>query len=141
VKLVLTDNARTSLRRGRAAFTLIEVILATAILFMCMFAILGVLSAGVHGAGIIKRNENRPTAGMVAATMTMSNKLEAGYDSGTFGDFYPDYSWQRQIQLYSTNGLYQIDISVFHNGDAISSLSMLLYRPDSGGGPLRTGNR
>jgi hypothetical protein len=122
-------------RPGRRAFTLIEVILATAILFMCMFAILGVLASGIHAASLLKKSG--PTAGMVAAQMTMSNKLEAGFDSGNFGDLYRDYSWRREVSLYSTNGLFQVDIEVFHNGDAISSLTMLLYRPDSGS-PLRT---
>lgn len=135
MKLRLTVTRLDSRSGSWRAFTLIEVILATAILFMCMFAILGVLASGIHAASILKKSG--PTAGMVAAEMTMSNKLEEGFDSGTFGDIYPNYSWQRQIAVYATNGLFQVDISVFHDGDAVSSLSMLLYRPDSGN-PLRT---
>jgi hypothetical protein len=130
-------GARWHPKGGAArAFTLIEVILATAILFMCMFSILGLLASGIHAASILK--QNGPTPGMIAAEMTMSNKLEAGFDSGAFEgiDAYRDYTWQRQIQLFSTNGLFQVDIVVFHNGEAASTLSMLLYRPDSGN-PMR----
>jgi hypothetical protein len=119
------------------AFTLIEVVLATAILFACMFAILGLMASGIHAASILK--QSGPTPGMIAAEMTMSNKLEEGFDSGTFQgiDAYREYSWQRQVQLYSTNGLFKVDITVFRNGEAANSLSMLLYRPDSGSSNLR----
>ena len=136
MKLKTARAGPASSNESGRAFTLIEVVLATFILFTCMFAILGVLASGLHGATLLKKSG--PTAGTVAAEMTLSNKLEAGFDSGTFGEIYPEYSWQRQIALYSTNGLFQVDIAVFHNGDQISSLSMLLYRPESGN-PLRTG--
>ncbi len=129
MKLNPSNAESGAARNGARAFTLIEVILATAILFMCMFAILGLMASGLHAASLLKKDG--PTAGMVAAEMTMSNKLEVGFDSGAFGDIYPDYSWQREIELFSTNGLFQVDITVFHNGDAASALSMLLYRPDS----------
>ena len=135
MKLTATRTRPGSKGEIGRAFTLIEVVLATAILFACMFAILGVLASGLHGATLLKKSG--PTAGTVAAEMTLSNKLEAGFDSGTFGDLYPEYSWQRQISLYSTNGLFQVDIAVFHNGDQISSLSTLFYRPESGN-PMRT---
>jgi len=113
------------------AFTLIEVILATSILFMAMFSILGLMASGIHAASLLK--QNGPTPGMVAAQMTMSNKLEVGFDSGIFEgiDAYRDYTWQRDVEIYSTNGLFQVNIAVIHNGESFSTLSMLLYRPDS----------
>src|ERR1700685_2615812 len=84
-------------RPGRVAFTLIEVMIAVAIFFMAMFTILGVLSAGLHAASILR--SSGPTPGMVAAQLALTaltNKFEASSDSGDFHDIpiYEGYRWQ-----------------------------------------------
>ena len=59
------------------AFTLIEVMVAIAIFFMAMFAILGVLSSGVHAATILRTSG--PTAGMVAGQYYATNEIGRGF--------------------------------------------------------------
>ena len=103
--------------------------IAVAIFFMSMFAILGVLSSGLHAASLLRKNG--PTAGMAVAELTLTNKLEEGYETGKFGEIYPDYSWELQKREVATNGLFQVDVTVLHGGDLYSSMSILLYRPDS----------
>jgi type II secretory pathway pseudopilin PulG len=120
---------------GSDAFTLIEVMLAITIFFMAMFAILGVLASGVRAASLLRNNG--PTAGMVAAQLSATNKLEEGSESGTFHDIpiYEGYRWVSNSREVATNGLFQIDVVVVDpNGTQSSILSVLLYRPASGNG-------
>ncbi|MGD1083687.1 MAG: hypothetical protein ABSA47_02935 [Verrucomicrobiota bacterium] len=112
------------------AFTLIEVMIAVAIFFVAMFALLALLNSGIHAASILRRNA--PTPGMAVAELTQTNKLEADFKSGDFGEVYPDFTWQENISLVATNGpngLFQVDVAVFRGGAPYSSMSILLYKP------------
>ncbi len=116
-----------------AAFTLVEVMVAIAIFFMAMFAILGVMSAGVHAAAILRNSG--PTAGMIAAQLSVTNQLEDGSVSGNFNDIdiYKDYHWVYVCtEVPTATNLFQVDFVVVDpNGVQSSSLSALFYRPDS----------
>ena len=115
--------------RPTSAFTLIEVMIAVALFFMSVFAILDLTMRSLKAAHSLK--QNGPTAGMVAAELSMTNKLEEGSISGDFGDIYPDYDWTQDISIYGTNGMFQVDIVVYKKANPDSSLSLLLYRPES----------
>jgi type II secretory pathway pseudopilin PulG len=120
-----------------AAFTLIEVMLAITIFFMAMFAILSVLTSGVRAATLLRNNG--PTAGMVLAQLSATNKLEEGGASGTFQDIpiYKDYRWASDIREVATNGLFQVDVVVVdQSGNQISKMTALLYKPNSGNGQM-----
>jgi hypothetical protein len=135
-------TAPESFRTNRAtrAFTLIEVMIAIAIFFMCMFAILGVFSVGLHSALLLRRDG--PTPGMIAAELSLSNQLDEGTLSGTFGDVYPNYSWTADVINAATNGLFRLNISVLSpQGSVDSTMSILLYRPESGNALNRVGSR
>jgi len=116
------------------AFTLIEVMVAVTIFFMAMFAILGVLSSGVHAASLLRKSG--PTAGMAANPFFITNKIVEGSDSGDFSDIagYGGYRWVSEAREVATNGLFQMDFQVIDpNGNPSSILSVLLYKPDSTG--------
>ncbi len=119
--------------RARLAFTLLEVMIAVAIFFMAMFSILAVVSQSLRSAKALARNV--PTPGMVAAQLSLTNKLEEGSDSGDFEDIaegiYPEYSWESGTMIYASNGLFQVDIAVLHQGKVDSSMSFLLFKPES----------
>lgn len=129
----MPDINRDERRAGQAAFTLMEVMIAVAIFFMAMFTILGVLSASLHAASILR--SSGPTAGMVAAQLAgLTNKLEEGSDSGDFHDIpiYDGYRWVSQTTEAATNGLFRVDIEVINpSGKPDSILTVLFYRPDS----------
>jgi hypothetical protein len=117
------------------AFTLIEVMLAITIFFMAMFAILGVLSSGIHAASILRTSG--PTAGMVAGQFYITNKIEEGTYSGDFSDIagYEGYTWRSEAQEVATNGLFRMDFVVLDpRGNQYSILSVLLYKTASGSG-------
>lgn len=131
-------NTRSQLR-PEAAFSLIEVMIAIGVLFICIFAILGVVSNGLHGARALQRPDI--DAGSVAAFFSITNKHEEGIDSGDFndlGDFpdaYRDYSWERECTEVGTNGLWLESIVVIRrsSGKPESSIERLVYDPQSKG--------
>ena len=133
----LPDINRGEGRAGHVAFTLMEVMIAVSIFFMAMFTILGVLSSSLHAASLLRNNG--PTAGMVAAQLSLTNKLEEGSDSGDFRDIpiYEGYRWVSQTTEAATNGLFQVQFRVFSpSGRLDSTLTVLFYRPDSQGSHL-----
>jgi general secretion pathway protein I len=122
--------------RRRAAFTLVEVMVALGIFFMAMFTILGLVSNSLRNARALQRKT--VGCGMVAAQLSLTNKLAEGLETGDFGDMYPDFEWTRDIYEAGTNGIFQVDMIVQRrSGGAVESkMSILLYRPESPAGSL-----
>ena len=128
--------ATCSLRRraghsGRA-FSLLEVMIASGIFFMCVFAILAMVSSVLRNARGLRRIDL--DAGMVAAKLVgVTNKFFEGSESGDFGNLYPDYSYDADTYEVATNGLYQIDIIVRRRGlsQPVDKMSIYVFSPDS----------
>jgi len=126
--------------RAHQAFTLIEVMIAIAIFFMCMFAILGVFGSSLHAALLLRRDG--PTPGMIASELSLSNELDEGTLSGNFGDTYPNYNWTADVINAATNGLYRVNITITSpRGEVDSTMSVLFYRPEAANGLQRLGRR
>jgi len=113
--------------------------IAIGVLFVCIFAILGVVSNGLRGARLLQRPD--VDAGSVAAFFSITNKHEEGIESGSFddlGDFprsYNDYGWERECTEVGTNGLWLESIVVLRRstGRPESSIERLVYDPVSKG--------
>ncbi len=117
---------------GFRAFTLLEVLIALSIFFVAVFAILDVVVQNLRIARGLRLGEIDFSS--VAAELAMTNRLTEGVMSGDFGDLRPGASWTAETQLYSSNGLFRVDIVVDwpENGLARQrKASILLYRPDS----------
>lgn len=117
-------------RRLEAAFTLIEVMIACGILFIALFAILGLVSNTLRNAQALRHIP--VDAGMVAAqVLGKTNRMTIGTDSGDFGNIYPDCSWETDTEEAGTNGLVQVDIVVRRRGqaDPVDKLSILVFDP------------
>ena len=117
-----------------SAFTLLEVMIAMGIFFMCIFVILELVSTNLRHVQRLQK----PTVdiGSLAAELSLTNRLEEGGDSGNFGSLYPGVSWSREIKIVGTNGLFQVDFTVQDSsaGGGLpvpSKLSIFLYRPES----------
>src|SRR5262245_56476351 len=76
--------------RNARAFSLLEVMIACGIFFMCVFAILALVSNTLRGARSLRRID--VDAGMVSAQLFKTNRIIEGVESGDFGNAYPDYS-------------------------------------------------
>ena len=118
-------------RRVQTAFSLLEVMIASGIFFMCVFAILAMVSSVLRNARSLRRIEL--DAGMVAAQVCNTNKLTEGSESGDFGNLYPGCSWETETYEAETNGLWQVDIVVRRRGvsQPVDVISIWLYRPES----------
>jgi len=124
------QHSKFRIQNSSIAFTLMEVMLASAIFFIAMFSILGVMCQSLSAARSLQ--QSGPNAGMVAAEFTMTNRLEEGGETGDFGDVYRGYEWAREVSFYASNGLFKVEYAVSHDGKLDSMLTFLLYRPDSG---------
>ena len=123
-----------------SAFTLVEVMIAMFIFFMAVFTILGVISGALRNARALQRKT--VDAGMVAAQISLTNKLTEQLETGDFEDMYPEYGWTRDIYEVATNSLFQVDILVQKragNSPIESKTAILLYRPGSPAGGMSRG--
>jgi type II secretion system protein I len=126
------------------AFSLLEVMIAIAIFFLAVFAILSLVSTTLANA----RRLHRPQvdASAVLAHYANTNILIEGTYSGNLSDLlgkaYRDYNWTAEIREVETNHLYQVEAIVQVNGnrEILSDLSTLFYRPQSPAGSLDGGN-
>ena len=98
---------------------------------MAVFAILALVSGVLRNARSLRRVEL--DAGMVAAQISITNKLYEGSESGDFGKMYQDCSWDSDRYEVGTNGLWQVDIIVRRRGlqKPVDVMSVWLYRPES----------
>jgi Tfp pilus assembly protein PilV len=118
-------------------FTILEVLIAMAIFFMASFTILHLTSQNLASARMLQR----PPLDMnsLISDLFMTNQVEVGEQSGDFGELFPGVVWNRTITEVSTNGLFQVDVTVIEPGrrQAIEhTASLFLYRPESLTGPL-----
>ena len=116
---------------AHAAFSLLEVMIASGLFFVCIFAILAMISNVLRNARSLRRVDL--DAGMVAAQVSNTNKLTEGSQSGDFGNLYQEYSWEADQYEVGTNGLWQVDIVVHRRGlqKPADVMSIWLFRPDS----------
>lgn len=113
-------------------FTLLEVMIAMAIFFGAIFAILDLVTQNLRIARGLSLGEIDFSS--VASELSLTNRLEEGTASGDFGDSKPGASWIAETMLYASNGLYQIDITVDWPENGLvkqRTASILLYRPAS----------
>ena len=94
-------------RQGQAgaAFTLIEVAVASAIMALALFGFISVCSTALKSAKSLNRVE--VDASSLAAELSISNRLEEMSDHGDFGKLYPGYQWSRSVYEVGTNGLFR----------------------------------
>src|SRR5712672_1160788 len=96
------------------AFTLLEVMIALGIFFMAMFTILALVSNTLRNARSLQDTDVDP--GMLAAQLSLTNRIFEGSESGDFNDIskaYHDYTWDR-VNTHITNSLWQVDFVVHH---------------------------
>lgn len=119
-------------RLASGAFTLLEVLIAMGIFFMAIFAILDLVTQNLRIARGLRMGEIDFSS--IAAELSMTNRLTEGITTGDFGDLRPGASWTAETQLYSSNGLFQVDIVVDWPENGLvrqRKTSILLYRPES----------
>jgi hypothetical protein len=138
-------DVMTCARLSRRAFSLLEVMIAIAVLFIGTFAILGLISSSLENA----RRLQRPLvdASALVSQLSMTNKLIEGEYSGNLGDVlgksYSDYRYTAVIVEVQSNKLFEADYKIYNAGggnDVISRTTTLFFRPESPAGSLDGGH-
>jgi Tfp pilus assembly protein PilV len=130
--------------RCERAFSLIEVMIAAAIFFLAVFAILGLVSQTLGNARRLQRPQ--VDASPVLAQYASTNKLVEGTYSGNLsemlGDAYRNYNWTAEVTEVASNKLFSVECAVqaVDSREVISDLTTVLYRPKSDPGSLDGGN-
>jgi prepilin-type N-terminal cleavage/methylation domain-containing protein len=115
---------------SQKAFTILEVMVAMAIFFVALFAILDLTSRSLKAARSLE--PFHVDASSIAAQLSLTNRLVEGVESGDFGDLYPEYGWTQEITQIATNGLFQVNFTVFNASNkrvASATTSIMMYRP------------
>ena len=120
-----------------SAFTLIEVLIAMALFFVAVFAILDLTSQSIASARLLQSSHVDATS--LAAAMSLTNRLEEGQlpseVMAQFQEQYPGYTCNGNIVEIGSNGLFQVDFEIYGvKGKKVvaSTMSIWLFRPDSG---------
>jgi Tfp pilus assembly protein PilV len=129
-------NTRTDNRTDVRGFSLMEVMIAIGIFFMCIFVILSLVSSSLRNARRLERQ--MVDAAMLASELSLTNQIVEISQSGDFGKLYPGYTWTADINEIMTNRLFRVDYAVQSSDtrEVVQRMSVLFYRPQSPAGSL-----
>ncbi len=120
-----------------SGFTLLEVMIAVAIIAIALMAVLGSQSQGVSLAGESKFNRTASllAQGKMAEIETIKDQGNLNSDSGDFGDEFPGYTWRLSVHDVLFEGveklsdrLKQVDLVVSWGSDELYQYRLRLYR-------------
>jgi hypothetical protein len=126
-----------SQRNGMTGFTLMEVMIAMAIFFMAVFAILELVATNLRNARLLETP--RVDCGLAIADLVQTNQLEEGTQDIDFSKLYPGYSCTQIVVPADdivpngdTNGLFHAEYLLKHpDGTIETNLDALVWKPDS----------
>lgn len=126
-----------SVRKRRVAFSLLEVMIALAIFFGCVFSILALVSSSLQAARSLQ--PMNMDARSAIAMLSLTNRLEAGPIPteiiAAFEEENPGYTVGGEILEEATNGLFRVNFIVggaskgSTKGPVTMRSSILLFRP------------
>jgi len=120
--------------RARRAFTLLEVMIAVMILFMCLFGELALLSNSLASARRIQQAHKGVDVGTVSGLLYVqlinTNQLNEGRFDVDVEDVMPGYQVHPELTLVGTNGLCRVDFDVEHHGQMEMQSQFLIYLPN-----------
>jgi len=103
----------------KSGFTLLEVLVAVAILAIAMVAI---LKANVQSLDTLTRSRETSTASLLAASKLAEIEAVGVVNwnelRGDFGEDYPDYIWEVETSSTEVEGLVRLVVVVQRNGTA-----------------------
>ena len=120
-----------------SGFTLLEVMIAVAIIAIALMALLDSQSQGLSLANESRFNTTASllAQGKMAEIEAITEKSNLVSGSGDFGDDFPDYAWQLSVQDVSFEGvdkisdhLKRIDLEVRYIPDHRYGYQLRLYR-------------
>lgn len=122
----------------KGAFTLLEVMVATAIFFMVAFAILELVTRGLVGVRAIQQRE--PDPGIILAMFSTNKAWEEMTISGNYEDIapgmYPGYRWELYATRYmeTNDHLFIVEVMSYGQGKSgrgPATASTMFFSPRS----------
>jgi len=130
--------------RAARAFTLLEVMIAVGILFMCLFAVLALTSNSLASARKLQLHKNMDAAtfeSMVYVQYFNTNQMDQdGEDDIDLGDDFPGVKCHVDWTEVKTNGLRDMRVVVTDSQRGQIESHFFLYKPEDhrGGGISRS---
>lgn len=101
------------MNRGERGLTLLEVVIALAILGVGIVSILRAFSSSMMTSKVAEMHSYAAVlAGQVASELERRPDLETGELSGNFAETGPGYKWEADIQSANLEGLLRVEITV-----------------------------
>jgi len=131
-------------RKGRRAFTLLEVMIAVGILFMCLFAVLALTANSLASARKLQQHKDLDAGtfeSMIYTQLANTNQIDEGVADVDLGDEYAGYPHTVDCEVYGTNGLWDVEYDVANpQRKAEVHGHFLVYNPNGkrGGGISRS---
>jgi hypothetical protein len=102
-------------KHSRSGFTLLEVMIAVGILFMCLFAVLALTTNSLRSARKIQQRRDLDQgsfAGYFYVQLANTNRIDEGPADIDLGESFPGYKTALDCELRGTNGLWDIEYRV-----------------------------
>ena len=120
-------------RAGRRGFTLMEVMIAVAILFTCLFAVLALVSNGLVTARKLQQHkaiDAGTVASVIYVALINTNRIDEGPIEIDWPNVLPrGYTGYAEINSIGTNGLGQVDFLIQHNQQLDLQSHFWIYVP------------
>lgn len=130
------SNARQHWHRRRRGLTLLEVVVAMAVLAIGITAVLGAISAFLRANdGVASYSRGVGLAQQVVAELERNDTLDPGPYEGSFNDIAPGYTWTAQIATADDEGLYPVRVTVLWANETCRYTLDTSLRPHARPGP------
>lgn len=117
----------------RQAFTLLEVMIAVGVLFMCLFAVLALLSNSLASARKLQQHREidvSSVAGMLYVELINTNNVNAGPVPLDLEEMYPGCKLDADLEPKLTNGLCEVEFTVTRHDRVEAQSHFLIYLPN-----------
>lgn len=120
-----------TIHKRTQAFTLLEVMIASALFFIAIFSVLQLSARSLKAARSL--SPTHADINELVLPLVLTNRFtddHLGMVSGEFENF-PQHSWSQEIVPWYTNGFFRVNFQIMHGGQLESETAIYLYKPQS----------
>ncbi len=101
-------------RRGRAGFTLVEMVVATILLFVGGVAAMMCISSSLRITGVAEAHAKAAMLAerRLAELETQPDELTAGDQQGDFGEEYPGFQWTQSVEPTDLTDVSRVTLTI-----------------------------